>query len=129
MPAKTPAKGRNVDASGDTTPAPEQPAQAKETKASPKSKAGPGKKAATGDPAPATQKGKSRGDRRRKYGLAMLESEHDALISLKNELTEATGAKVRKGDLLRLAVKLLLSQSPAKVRAGIAKLANANADA
>lgn len=57
-----------------------------------------------------------------KYGIALLEAEHDAMVEMKQKLSEALGQKVRKSDLLRAALRLLLSQSPAKVKAELTKV-------
>lgn len=67
----------------------------------------------------------SDGGKTKKYSLPLSEQEHDALIALKHALSDASGGKVKKGDLLRAAVRLLLKQPRTKVTAELAILSAA----
>lgn len=68
---------------------------------------------------------KSESSKTRKYSFPLLDAEHDALVALKHTLSEVTGGKVKKGELLRAAVRLLLKQPQTKVKAELAAIAAA----
>lgn len=58
----------------------------------------------------------------KKSSFHMLETEQEALFSLKHVLSDALGKKVKKDELLRVAVRLLLKQTQAKVKAELAAI-------
>lgn len=57
-----------------------------------------------------------------KCTFALPEPEYDAVQELRDKLADAVGHKVKKADLLRVAARILLAQTPAKVKAELAKL-------
>lgn len=57
-----------------------------------------------------------------KHSFTMPESEHDAVVELKHKLSEVMGSKVKKSDLVRVALQLLLSQPQTKIKSGLVKL-------
>lgn len=66
---------------------------------------------------------KSKSIKMKKSSFHMLETEQEALAALKQVLSDAAGKKVKKDDLLRVAVRLLLKQTQAKVKAELAAIA------
>lgn len=59
-----------------------------------------------------------------KCTFTLPEPEYDAIQDLRATLSEALGHKVKKAQLLRVASRILLNQTPAKVKAELAKLQN-----
>lgn len=52
----------------------------------------------------------------------LTEPEYAAIQELREKFTETIGNKVKKADLLRVASRILLNLTPAKVKAELAKL-------
>ena len=51
------------------------------------------------------------------------EGEYDALQVLRGSLGDALDRKVKKSELLRVAARIILNQTPAKIKAELAKIA------
>lgn len=79
---------------------------------------------------PASDKPKKTTKRERikmkKTSFHMLETESDALVALKLVLSDTLGKKIKKEELLRVAVRLLLKQTQTKVKAELVALADAS---
>lgn len=50
------------------------------------------------------------------------EPEHTSVQELRHKLSEALGHKVKKGQLFRVAARILLNQTPTKLKAELAKI-------
>lgn len=61
-------------------------------------------------------------DKRKKYTLTIMESEHDVLMALRQVHADISGAKIKKSHLYRVALNLLFSAPQKKVQGALAKL-------
>lgn len=57
----------------------------------------------------------------KKYSYNMPKSEHDAIVALKGKLNEQ-GIKVKKSELIRAGIHLLVSLSDARIKASLEKI-------
>lgn len=55
--------------------------------------------------------------------FSLPESEYDAVQELRHKVADALDRKVKKSELLRVAVRILLNQTPSKVKAELVKAA------
>lgn len=60
-----------------------------------------------------------------KCTFTLPEPEYDAVQTLRERLSEAVGRKVKKSEILHLAARILLVQTPAKLKAELGKMATA----
>jgi hypothetical protein len=119
----TQAKENAVASAAIASPSPS--STLKET-APPKAASRPNNRSAMAKPQPKAtapkKEVKVRRDKKVKFSFTMHETEHDAVVELKHKLSDAMGSKVKKSDLIRVALQLLQSQPQAKIKAGIVKL-------
>lgn len=57
----------------------------------------------------------------KKYSYNMPKSEHDAIVALKGKLNEQ-GIKVKKSELIRIGIQLLVGLSDARIKASLQKM-------
>lgn len=69
---------------------------------------------------------KAPSSKRVKFSFSMPPVEHDAIVALKHKLSEVVGAKVKKSDIVRASVLLLLSLPDSKMRAALGKISAMN---
>jgi hypothetical protein len=69
-----------------------------------------------------TSKSKAPSSRRVKFSFSVPLVEHEAIVALKHKLSEAVGSKVKKSDIVRAGVLLLLSLPDAKIRTALGKI-------
>jgi hypothetical protein len=70
-------------------------------------------------------KANAKSSKRAKYSFPMPQVEHEAIVALKHKLSEV-GSKVKKSDIVRAGVLLLLSLPDSKVRASLGKISAIN---
>lgn len=66
---------------------------------------------------------KAKSAKEKQCTFSLTESEYDAVQELRHKVADALDRKVKKSELLRVAVRILLNQTPAKVKAELAKAA------
>lgn len=69
---------------------------------------------------------KAPSSKRVKFIFSMPPVEHDAIVALKHTLSEVVGSKVKKSDIVRASVLLLLSLPDSKIRAALGKISAMN---
>lgn len=71
-------------------------------------------------------KAKAPSSKRVKFSFSMPPVEHDAIVAVKHKLSEVVGSKVKKSDIVRASVLLLLSLPDSKIRAALGKISAMN---
>lgn len=71
-------------------------------------------------------KSKAPSSKRAKFSFSMPPVEHAAIVALKHKLSEVVGSTVKKSDIVRASVLLLLSQPDSKIRAALGKISAMN---
>lgn len=80
----------------------------------------------TADGSASRSKAKAPSSKRVKFSFSMPPVEHDAIVALKHKLSEVGGSKVKKSDIVRASVLLLLSLPDSKIRAALGKISALN---
>lgn len=60
--------------------------------------------------------------KRKTYSFTMPKVEHEAIVALKQKLSDIVGLKIRKSDIVRASMLIFLSQPDSKIRASLGKI-------